>query len=201
MVAFKAQFLECVGHYADLGKNAQFVTFLTYAALEPPDTFAVEDFRIAFGKLPQKAVEEAAEALVQALEAAGEQGEDYWANRIQPFWQKIWPKTLQLASESLAECLARLAIAARGQFPAALGAVQDWLKPVKDADLVVYSLHESRLCGQFPEDALCLLDAVVHDQAWTPLMLAECLKAISDAQPALKNDSPFQRLEQHLRYR
>jgi hypothetical protein len=63
----------------------------------------------------------------------------------------------------------------------------------------VHLLHESRLCGRFPEDALRLLDAVVHNQSWAPLMLAECLKAISDAQPALKNDAGFQRLGQHLR--
>jgi hypothetical protein len=201
MVALKAQLLETVRHYATLEKDAQFATFLTYAALDPPETYTAKDFRVALGSLPQQGVEEAAQALVQALEAAGEQREDYWANRIRPFWQDIWPKSLQLASKDIAESLARLSIAAGGQFPAALAAVENWLQPIRAADFVVDSLDRSRLSGRFPEDALRLLDAVIDDQSWAPPMLAECLKAISDAKPALQNDPRFQRLKRHLERR
>src|SRR5581483_6611440 len=138
-------------------------------------------------------------ALVQALEGAGEQREDYWANRIQPFWQGIWPKSRHLASKRIAQNLVRLSIAGRAQFPAALTAVLDWLQPIEHLDFVIHLLHESGLSGRFPEDALRLLNAVIDDQLWAPRELRQCLTAISQAVPALLQDIRYQRLEAYAR--
>ena len=202
LIAFKAQFLDTVQHYTELGEHAQqFAAFLIYAALDPVDTYTAQDFQAALGALPQEGLHESAQALVQALEGAGEQREDYWANRIQPFWQGIWPKSRQLASKSIAESLARLSIAARGQFPAALTAVLDWLQPIEDPHFVVHLLHESGLSGRFPEDALRLLNAVIDDQPWAPHELGQCLTAISQAAPALLQDHRYQRLTEYSRRR
>jgi hypothetical protein len=177
----------------------QFATFLTYAALEPVDTYTAQDFRTAFHKLPQEGLHEAAHALVQALEGAGEQREEYWANRIQPFWQRTWPKSSELASKSISESLARLCIAARDQFPAALAAVRDWLQPTELPDLIVRPLHESGLSGRFPENALELLNAIIDDQPWAPRKLGRCLAAIVQAAPALLHDRRYRRLDEYAK--
>ncbi|WIC27921.1 hypothetical protein QM048_06405, partial [Escherichia coli] len=50
----------------------------------------VEEFRTAISALPQEGLEVAAQALYQALEGAGDQREEYWKNRVQPFWQQVW---------------------------------------------------------------------------------------------------------------
>src|SRR5439155_18411883 len=97
--------------------SGQFAAFLTYAALDPVDSYSTRDFQTAFGFLPQEGLQEAAQALSQALEGAGNQREDYWKNRIRPLWQNIWPKSRSLASKEIASALARLAIAARNEFP------------------------------------------------------------------------------------
>lgn len=69
LIAFKPQFLETAGHHADLGVHSrQFAVFLTYAALEPLDEYTQEDFRIAFDALSREGLQEAAQALAQALE-------------------------------------------------------------------------------------------------------------------------------------
>lgn len=199
LIAFKAQLLDTPRHYAELGEHArQFAAFLTYAALDPVDTYTTQDFQTALGALPEEGLHEAAQALVHALDGAAEQREDYWANRIQPFWQGIWPKSRQLASPKLAETLARLSIAARGQFPQALAAVVDWLQPTEGAHFVAHRLHESNLARQFPADALRLLDAVIDDQPWAH-GLAECLTAISQAAPALAQDHRYRRLAEYSR--
>jgi hypothetical protein len=200
LIAFKAQFLGTVQHYAELGEHArQFSAFLIYAALDPVDTYTAQDLQAALGALPQEGLQESAQALVQALEGAGEQREDYWANRIQPFWQDIWPKSRQLASKGIAQSLARLSIAARGQFPAALTAVLDWLQPIEHPDFVVHLLYESGLSGRFPGDALRLLNAVIDDQPWAPRELGQCLTAISQAVPALLQDHRYRRLAEYSR--
>src|SRR5690606_27415847 len=186
LTAFKSQFLASANHYADLGEQRQqFATFLTYAALGPTEGYTVEEFRSAIGALPQEVLEESAQALSQALEGAADQREDYWKNRALPFWQQIWPKSRDLATPRIAESLTRLVIAARGEFPAALAAVQDWLQPIDHSDYVVHLLHESGLCRRFPAEALLLLNAVIDDQQWAPQELGQCLDEIAQAAPLL----------------
>jgi hypothetical protein len=147
------------------------------------DGYTADDFRSAIEALPQEGLQEAAQALSQALEGAGDQREDYWRNRVQRFWQHVWPKSRNLASISIAESLTRLSIAAGTEFPSALTALQDWLLPIERPHYVVHRLHESGLCGRFPGDALQLLNAVINDQQWAPRDLGRCLDAIAQAAP------------------
>jgi hypothetical protein len=202
LMAFKPQFLESARHYADLGEHRQqFAFFLTFVALGPVEGFTSEEFRTAIGSLPQEGLEESAQAISQALEGASDQREGYWQNRIQPFWQNIWPKIRDFATSRIAESLTQLIIAARSEFPDVLTAVQDWLKPIEHPYHVVYLLFESGLCSRFPEDALRLLDAVIQDQPWAPPELGQCLEVIVQAAPSLEQDPRFQRLQVYSRRR
>jgi hypothetical protein len=202
MTAFKSQFLESANHYADLGEHRQqFAAFLTYAALGPTEGYSVAEFRSAIGALPQEGLEKSAQAFNQAIESAADQREDYWKNRAQPFWQKVWPKSRELATPRIAQSLARLVIAARGEFPAALAAVQDWLQPIEHPDHVVHLLHESGLCRLCPAAALLLLNAVIADQQWVPRELGQCLDEIAQAEPQLAQDARYLRLSEYSRRR
>jgi hypothetical protein len=202
LIAFKTQFLENARRYADLGEHRQqFAAFLTYTALGPTEGYTVEEFRAAIGALPHEGLERSAQALSQALEGAGDQREDYWKNRVQPFWQFIWPRSRDLATPRIAASLTRLAIAARSEFPAALAAVQDWLQAIENPHYVVHLLHKSGLCIKFPADALHLLDAVIADQQWLPSDLGQCLDDIGNAAPPLARDRRYLRLQEYWRRR
>jgi hypothetical protein len=202
LLAFKQQFLESANHYAELGEHRRlFASFLTYAALGPTEGYAVADFRSAVGALPQAGLEESAQALYQALEGAADQREDYWRNRVQPFWQNVWPKSRDLATPRTAESLTRLIIAARSEFPAALAAMQDWLQPIEHPHYVIRLLLESDLCERFPEDALHLLNKVIVDQQWGADGLGQCLDAIVKAASQLVQDPRYQRLREYSRRR
>lgn len=179
----------------------QFAAFLTYAALGPTDGYTEHEFRSAIGELPQEGLEESAQALFQALEGAADQREEYWKNRVQPFLRQVWPKSRDLATPRIAGSLIRLAIAARGEFPAALTAVQDWLQPIEHPDYMVHLLHESGLCRRFPADALRLLDTVIADQQWAPRELGQCLDEIERAAPPLAQDARYLRLQEYFRRR
>lgn len=200
LTAFKSQFLESANHYADLGEHRQqFATFLTYAALGPTEGYTVDEFRLAIGALRQEGLEQSAQALSQALEGAAHQSEDYWKNRAQPFWQNIWPKSRDLATPRISESLTRMVIAARGEFPAVLTAVQNWLKPIEHPDYIVHLLHESGMCSRYPADALALLNAVITDQEWRPRELGQCLDQIGQADTALGQDARYKRLNEYFR--
>lgn len=200
LTAIKPQFLESANHYADLGEHRQrFAAFMTYAALESIEGYTVDEFRSAIGALPQEGLEESAQALLQALEGAADQREAYWKNRAQPFWQKIWPQSRKQFTPQIAESLTRLVIAARGEFPAALAAVQDWLQPIEYPDYAIHLVHESGLCSRFPSEALVLLNAVIADQQWAPPELGQCLDQIVLAAPSLAQDAHYLRLHNYSR--
>lgn len=202
LTAFKSQFLESANHYADLSEHRQqFATFLTYAALSMLDGYTVEELRSAIGALPREGLEVCAQALSQALEGAADQSEDYWKNRAQPFWQQIWPKSRDLATPRISESLTRMVIAARGEFPAALIAVQDWLQPLAHPNYVIRLLHESGLCNRYPADALGLLNVIISDQQWVPQELGQCLGQIVQAATQLGQDGRYHRLNEYFRRR
>jgi hypothetical protein len=202
LTAFKSQFLDSANHYVDLGEHRQqFAAFLTYAALGPTEGYTTDEFRSAISALPQEGLEQSALALSQVLGGAGDQAEDYWKHRVQPFWQQIWPKSRDLATSRIAESLTRLAIAARGEFPAALAAVQNWLQPIEYLDSVVQLLAESGLCKRFPCEALQLLSLVIDTQPGAPRDLKRCLDDIAQSDPKLIQDVQHQKLSEYFRRR
>lgn len=142
---------------------------------------------------------EAAQALAQALEGTGAQREDYWRNRVQPFWLNIWPKSRDLISPEISEHLARLCIAAGNEFPAALTAVLAWLQPIAHPEYVVHLLHESGLCSRFSVEALRFLNAIIQEQPWAPTELGQCLVTITQSAPELLQAADYRRLHEYLR--
>ncbi|MCX2803321.1 SIR2 family protein [Microbulbifer thermotolerans] len=200
MEVLKPAFLDTARYYAKLGKhNRQFASLLTFAALDRGDTFTKEELADAFLELPPDGLHHAALALVQALEGAGEQREEYWKHRIQPFWKQVWPKSRDRITPRISESLARLVIAAGEEFPAALAEVKNWLQPIKYPNRVVHQLHKSDLCRSYPTDALCLLDAIISGQQWVPSELRQCLDEIKQAKPTLEQDTRYMRLQDYSR--
>lgn len=202
MSAMKLQFLDTAKHYADLGEHRrQFAAFLTYAALSLTDKYSIEDFRSAIALLPEAGLEEAAQALYQALEGAADRREDYWKNRAQPFWHQVWPKSRDLGTPRIAESLTRLAIAAGGEFLSAFTAVKDWLQPIEHPHYVVHLLKESGLCKRFPVEALQLLSSVIDEQPWVPRELVQCLDEIIEFAPQLAQNGKYLLLKENSRRR
>lgn len=201
MEAIKPAFLDTARHYAQLGQlGEQFAAFLTFAALNPGDTFTAKELATAFNALPAEALHASAQALADALESTGEQREDYWKNRILPFWTEIWPKSQAQATHTNAKPLARLCIAANGEFPSAVAAIGPWLRPIQYLDYIARLLHEAELPKRFPEHALIFLHAIVNESssALQP-SLSQCLTAIQQAEPALQQDHRFMKLDELAR--
>ena len=194
--AIRLQFIETVHHYDALSEHGrqQYAAVLTYSALEFTDKDAVIEFREVFRTLPQEGLREAARTLSQALETAGAQRKDYWTNRVRPFWQDMWPQSLDMVSADIAEPLALTIIEAEENFSDAVDLIHNWLKPLEHPDHVVYRLQKSGLCAKFPIAALRLLDAVIRDQPWRPSKLGQCLTVISQEKPDLRTDHRYRRL-------
>jgi hypothetical protein len=201
METIKDHFLATAQHYADLGEfGEQYATFLTFAALEPGDTFSTSELTLATRSLPADGLQNAAEAVVRALDGTGDQRSEYWRNRVLPYLRFIWPKSRDIVTPTISETIARLCIMALDAFPEALHELKHWLQPLDHPDLVVNLLHEMKLCERFPEAALELLNAVIGDNTqWLPRKLKDCLDTIRTIQPNVEGDTRFQRLHEYLR--
>jgi hypothetical protein len=201
MEAIKPQFLATAQHYEDLGKHSrQYAALLTFAALELGDVFSKAELAFATRSLPVDGLQAAAEALVSALEGAGEQRIEYWRNRILPYLKTIWPKSRNVITPAISESLARLCIAAQDAFPEALRILKHWLQQQDHPDFVVNLIHEAKLCVKYPEESLAFLHAVIGENVqWLPDNLKDSLDAIQNTQPKLKADERFLRLHEYLR--
>lgn len=195
LMALRQQFLEAANHYSSLTEHGpRYAAILTYETLEYTEQEMLGAFQAAFNALPIEGLEEAARTFSQTLDSADEQREEYWANRIRPFWQDIWPKSRECISGDIVESLALTCISSGGRFTEAVDLFHDWLQPVEHPSNIVRRLENSGLCARFPMSALQLLDAVIQNPRWRPPKLDQCLADISQANPELENDYRYQRL-------
>lgn len=201
MEVLKQAFLDTARHCAALDKHeGQYASLLTFAALDPGDTFTSSELAGAIRALPPEGLHKAANALVRALEGAGDQRADFWVNRVTPYLRTLWPKTRDNTSPAVTESLCRLCVAAQDAFPDALALLRAWLSPVAHPDYAVHQLHEAGLCGRFPSQALDYLSLVIGEETqWPPHDLQECLNAIRENSPELEEDQRFERLLVYLR--
>ena len=189
-------FLLGASHFWSLGEfKDQYSALLTYAALEPGDTFTTRELRESTRALPAEALVHVVDALVRALAGADEDREAFWEKRLVPYLQSVWPNSIATATTEVAAGLARLCVSAEAAFPSALSLLQPWLRPLPLPGHVVHLMHESKLCTLFPEESLTFLDAIIGTAlAWMPRELGDCLSAIRIAQPNLEADGRFARL-------
>lgn len=199
--AIKVSFLDTARHYSALGKHdEQYASLLTFAALDPGETFSRSELAIATRALPIDGLRYAAQALVHALEGASEQRDAYWTNRVAPYLQSIWPKSRDNITPAISETLGRLCIAAQDAFPQALSTLWAWLQPVPHPHILLHRLLGSDLGKQFPEPTLAFIDIIVGDESqWPSADLKKCLEAIQVAEPRLIDDDRFKRLIAYLR--
>lgn len=198
--AFKTEFLQTTHHYEELGEHRQqFAGFFTYAAIDPIEGYSVDELRTALHALPSEGLDEAAQALFQALEGAADQREEYWENRILPFWQTIWPKDRDRKTIRIAESLARLTLVAGENFPSALETFEDWLCPLEHPSFIISTLRESTFCLRFPAAALKLLSLIIDDNPRISKELRECLKDIIDSEPGLIDEPQYHHLRDLFR--
>lgn len=195
LIALKPFFLESARHYADLGEcRKQLVHSLTLMALDETEGYTFIEFRQAITSLPKEGLEISVWILYKMLKKAGEQPESYWKNCIQPFWNRIWPKSADCVTPKISEYLAMLVMAAGDAFPAALNEVKNWLQPIPRPNQMIHQLHKSGLCVRFPKDALTFLKAIITDPRHSPSCLSKCLEEMKQSDPTLTQSTDYQQL-------
>ena len=203
----KADFLETANHYESLARyGEEYALLLTFAALDRGDTFETKELAVATRALPPDGLHYAAQELVRTIEGAGKRRANCWTNRVAPYLREIWPKTRDKVYPAVTTDLGRVCIAAQEAFPEAFDLLKHWLQPTTDSSRhhghirLVRQLHKTKVCSQFPEQALDFLGLVIPKQrCWIPEELGACLKAIQTSKPELEKDAKYQQLMERVR--
>ena len=195
-VEVKRPFLDTAHHYEELGRSAeQYAALLTFAALNPSDTFRPGELKEATGVLPDAGLVIASRTLQQSMESAGPQQVSSWENRIAPYLDSVWPTAGERKTKEISASLAYLCVKAGDAFPQAVERLKDWFQPLSERLGCVYELHESGLCRRFPRPALKFLDALIGDELlYLRERLSHCLQQIREADSSLEQDPRFRRL-------
>ena len=200
----KAPMLETAAHCEKFGLEhaEQYADFLTFAALDPGDTFTPAELAAATKRLPPPGLKSVARSLIRALEDAGDQRVEYWRNRLRRYFRRIWPQNEDLITPTISEDLALLCVTADEAFPEALNELRSWLRPVNYPDFPISRLLDAGLPGRFPAEALTFLDAIVGENAQRlPDKLQQCLNDIRASDQQLANDARFRRLQELIEKR
>ncbi len=200
----KTPFLQAAQHYKVLNNlGGRYAFLLTFAALDRIETFLPEHLKRATGQLPDDGLQHAVWLLVQMLDDADENREEYWRKRVRPYMNSIWPRTRKSRGRLVRERLAELCVAAGGELPDAVDTIKPWLSPVSDYSFAVTQLHEAGLCKQFPSDSLDLLSRTVDTETpWgPPSKLQACLSEIKETEISLEKDPRYMELVLYVRRR
>ena len=172
------------------------VTSFIYLAVPPDRGIDIDEAKGVLWALGPDGLADAATALRDTLQGAGDKSPTLWRDTVGPWFEKAWPKRPEDRSPDLSENLTRMAIDAGDAFPHVADAIKDVLVPENwSRALFNFKTEEKNtgLVSRYPHPALILVDKLFHDGSDREL-LSELLEAISVADPKLKKAVSFKRL-------
>lgn len=193
LISIKEDFLETARHYSQLGEHKnQYIRFLTYVALNDLDGYALSDFVDLFDQLPQEALNEAADALVEYIRAHKDQSKEYWKSNVAIFWREVWPKNKERRSLSIAESVAEILVLHGDDFSSSFENLRYWLKPLKYPYRILDNLAKSQISVKYPLETLDFIYLIISKEDIHSLdKLKECLKLIAQSNPELVNNHKY----------
>jgi len=200
MSELKQYFLDTATNYEHLEERpARYVSVLTVMGLESIPDYSNEDFITAFRVLPQEALNESVRTIYESIKGAGDRSDQYWKNRVKPFWKEIWPKSKDLVSQEISEFLIRIILETEHEIPAATDTLINWLIPFQHLFYITHDISKSGMCQKHPQEILRILNAIIDEQKWfRPTELQDCLEQIRSTQPDLRESPIFTKLNDYV---
>lgn len=199
--AIKPYFIATASHYEDLQKGGRdygryYVQILVNITLHQGNILTDEELKYIYNILPVEALAQIIEILGYYLPEESEELNNFWQNRLQPFFIKIWPKSKDKFTDRVPDALVSLCNQSKEAFPIVMETLGDWLKPL-DVQFLMMPLHSMKhyqLCQKFPNESLELLSKIIAAPVNSFVRLTEFLNEIKHVQPELEQDQRFQRL-------
>ena len=201
--AIKFHFLNTAENYESLARHGgQYANFLTYAALETTELFTKKELALATSHLPPAGLARCAQTLVQALDRRGKSEQSTGIIAFNPIFERSGPNPLTLSVNRFRTHSHGFVLRPATAFRRSVVEVKFWLRGLDHGDVTLHEFRKTNLAQQFPDAALTFLDAIVSENNFHfPDDLRACFREIRAANPSVKNDVRFERLERYMRQR
>ena len=168
----------------------------------PSNGFSItaQEVRAALAAGPSAVRHDVSWRLLQTMKGGDQaEREERWRTLVRPLFDAVWPLDAASRDETSSRALATMTLQCGALVPDAVGAVRDVLVPCA-MHSVKLTLHmdprREEALRQHPGAFLRLLDAMVGGGvARVPVDLAEILDACVAADPAVRHDPAFDRLQ------
>lgn len=199
----KTEFLTTSAQLNQIGKYADsYASLLTWVSLQPQDSFSNSELKDALANLGKGGLYASLSTIrsfLLSFEANGSmtQKENFWKNRVEPYFQKIWPKAKELIVDPrISDILAEICILADNQFSEAFNMMKGWLIKTTSCGIPIHHLSCSGLCSKFPTESLEFLDFIAANNLSNRTRdLSSCLDEILESEPTFASDARFKRLD------
>ncbi len=125
-----------------------------------------------------------------------EYGANLYRERLSFLISSVWPIDREFQVQATSNSFANLALRCGSEFTNAVESVRPFLIRTERPDSIVYHCRKDKLAARFPSATLGLVDALVGDDVrWARADLKEVLDQLSMAEPNLRLDPRFTRLE------
>jgi hypothetical protein len=128
-----------------------------------------------------------------------------WKKAGRPFLEGAWPKEAKYQTNATSKQLAHIAISAADSFPDAAKVILPLLRPAEQIDMFIFyargadNNNEVPLARRFPKQTIEIVDRLVPTAPnMIPYELGSLLSMTADAQPILRQDLQWRRLNDLL---
>ena len=200
LIAFKVLFFKVLANFDCIPERIRNhgPQLFIHMAIPPNRHIGTDEAKGVLYKMKHDELADAAWALKDMLQAAGDKSPALWRETIGPWFDEAWPRRPRDRSKSLSEKLAWMAIDAGDAFPDVVRAIKHILTEEEWQSALFHLTkkeEEARIVSRFSGAALILADKLVGDR---PNIMGDTLKtlldAISRAEPKLKRSAAYKRL-------
>ena len=191
-----------ISHAQELGK-ATAVAFELFVAIcfEYKNIYSVTEQRTVLNKIGKESLKGIAQYIERSLSEGTHQKDQYWKNRIKPFFMNAWPRDAKSLDPEISQSFALMCIALGEEFEQAVESIKNILTHF-DIQSLLGELKETPHIEKHPCTTFDLLATVFDTQAeqcWFIDDLKEVMTSLEENCPDLKNDPRFITIEQFLK--
>ncbi|MGZ8153077.1 MAG: SIR2 family protein [Methylovulum sp.] len=199
----KEHFLKTLlSHSNELGKKTQ-ILFQLFASIcfEYKNLYGVEEQKTVLNAIGKKGLQTIARFIEHSLGEDTQQNDQYWKNRIKPFFINAWPKEAKSIGSKISEYFTLMCISLDAEFENAVESIKSILTSFPIGRFLM-KLKESQHIEKHPRTAFDLLATVFDtnvEQCWFVDDLREVITSLVENCPDLKNDPRYLKIEQFLK--
>lgn len=182
-------------------KTEQLFQLFTSICLECKNIYNIPEQQKILNSIGQEGLKAIARFIKNSLGENTQQNDQYWKNRIKPFFTTTWPKVTKSIDSEISKYFALMCLSLDEEFEDAVESIKTILTPF-DINYFLDQLKKSPHIKKHPRIAFDLLASIFDtntQQCWLIDDLKNIVISLSENYPELKSDPRYVNIEQFLR--